>query len=142
MSNPTTKPVDHGVIKYVEPAPKPQRWMPRALAQLKIIEFGGMTHEQEAKRYGYYPMIALKTICLSGHIINPGEKLTVLGNTAHSLFSDDSAEFVSDGRREKELAVEKAAAELSMPIKLENEPAYTHPGFSEFPDAAPIKKRF
>src|SRR2546423_5255851 len=73
------------------------------------------------------------------HIINIGERLTVTGNTAHSLFSDDSAEFVSDGRREKELAVEKAAKELSMPINFQNEPGYTHPAFNEFPDAAPIK---
>ena len=65
MSNTATKSKDHGIIRVVEAPPKPLKWMPRALRELKLIEFGGMTPEQEAKRYGYYRMIALKTICLS-----------------------------------------------------------------------------
>jgi len=140
-SSKTNEIKDHGIVKYTEPTPKPARWMPRALRELKLVEHN-IPHDVAARKYGHYPMVANRTIFLSGHRIEAGERFTTTGNAAHELFFNHDGEFVSDGRREKELAVEKAVAELKMPLNLQNEPAYANPAASEFPDAvAPAKRK-
>ena len=70
-------------------------------------------------------------------MIQIGERFTVSGNTAANLFYGEDADFISDGRREKELAVEKAAEELKMPLNLQSEPAFQNQPGVDFPDAAP-----
>ena len=71
---------DHGVIRYQEPAPKPKRYLPRRVAAIKLFEFGGMSHEEEARKYGYEDMIANRHIRLSGKTIEAGERFTVTSN--------------------------------------------------------------
>jgi hypothetical protein len=130
---PTTtqpKPTSHGVLKVREPEPEPPVWIPKALADIVIIEVGGMTPEQEHARFGTWHMQCLKTVCLSGKIMEAGDDFFVAGNVALNLAYGRDAVFLDDdGRQKKEQELAKAARELGAPINYQ-----TAPQFNAFPD--------
>ena len=123
---------NHGILRVTEPAAKPGPWIPKALAAINVIHVGGMTFEEEHKKYGTWKMKALKTCRAYGHQVEIGETFQLPGNAALNFAYGVDAEFVDeDGRKAKEEQLLKDAASLAAPVDYQ-----TAPQFSEFPDRA------
>ena len=96
-----------------------------------------MSHAEECHKYGLWRMKCLKTVCLSGRIMNEGDDFSVPGNVALNLVYGGDAEFCDDsGLKAREEKFAKEAAELGAPVNYQ-----TAPEFQNFPDVEPIKPK-
>jgi hypothetical protein len=134
----TTEVKSHGAVRVTEPEPERKRWIPRALQKITVIQTGNATYEEEIANYGLWKVRALRTCRAYGHQVEIGETFELPGNNALNFCLCGDVEFVDiDGRKAREDELDRAAKALGAPVDYQ-----TAPQFSQFPDPAPIKKRF
>src|SRR5438874_9378216 len=86
MTTTQTKPKSHGVLQVQPQEPARPRWLPKSLRDAVIVQFGGMSPEEERRKYGTFKMRALRHISLCGRHIEAGDDFEVAGNVAINLF--------------------------------------------------------
>ena len=145
----TSKQKDHGQLRF-NPPPDPEPvWIPKALRNLGIVNYGGDYNDPadfSAQKYGWWPMVALRDVHISGNKVAPGESFSVPGNAALELAWHRDSDFLdTTGLRRKELDFEKTQKELASPVNWQTEAAFQKrrpPNHhSKFPDLVEPRKR-